>query len=61
MKNLNKVGKSKIRIVDSDSNSGLELLCCVKYNPSDPRILNQCRGVVFNQNKIVMKGFATPP
>lgn len=46
-----------IRLVDTDESAGLSLFCYIHCEPSDSDIRKQCRGVVFNEDKMVMKGF----
>jgi hypothetical protein len=48
---------NKIRLTDKDENMGLELYCYVQCNNNDNNIIRQCRGVVFNEDKLVMKAF----
>lgn len=50
---LNKV----IKHVDKDESTGLDLFCYIHCEPSDSDIRKQCRGVVFHNDKLVMKGF----
>ena len=50
---LNKV----IKHVDKDEQTGLDLFCYIHCEPSDSDIRKKCRGVVFDNNKLVMKGF----
>jgi hypothetical protein len=48
---------NRVRITDTDEESGLELYCYVKCGPEDSSLLRQCRGVVFHEQKIVMRAF----
>jgi hypothetical protein len=48
---------NKIRITDSDEDRGLEMFCYVRCGTSDSSLLHQCRGVVFNKEKLVMRAF----
>ena len=52
---------NKIRLVDSDEENKLDLFCYVKCSMTDSELLKQCRGVVFNGDKIVMKAFPYAP
>jgi len=54
--NIDALGNS-IRITDKDEAAGLELLCYVRCGPNDNSLLQQCRGVVFHDKKIVMHAF----
>jgi hypothetical protein len=47
----------QVKIVDTDEATGLELFCYISCSSSDPNIVKECRGVVFNEDKIVMKAF----
>lgn len=46
-----------IRLVDTDTSTGLDLYCYIHCEPHDSEIRKQCRGVVFNKDKLIMKGF----
>lgn len=48
---------NRVRVTDHDEASGLELLCYVHCGPNDNNIMQQCRGVVFNKETIVMRSF----
>lgn len=48
---------NRVSMTDIDETSGLELFCYVKCGPEDCSILQQCRGVVFNDKTIVMRAF----
>lgn len=48
---------NRVRITDTDPDSGLELICYVKCSPEDNSHLRNCRGVVFNGDQVVMKAF----
>ena len=48
---------NRVRITDTDTESGLELICYVKCSPEDNPNLQNCRGVVFNGDQVVMKAF----
>lgn len=46
---------NQVRLVDSQN--GLDLFCYIKCSVSDSDTLKKCRGVVFNNDKVVMNGF----
>ena len=46
-----------VHLVDSDDENKLDMYCYVKCSESDSDILKQCRGVVFNEQELVMKAF----
>ena len=46
-----------IRLVDVDASTGLDLYCYIHCEPHDSEIRKQCRGVVFNKDELIMKGF----
>tara|TARA_B110000261_G_scaffold162593_1_gene206560 strand:+ start:2319 stop:3761 length:1443 start_codon:yes stop_codon:yes gene_type:complete len=48
---------NRVRITDTDDETGLELFCYVKCDSDDSSLLRQCRGIVFHQDKIVMRAF----
>ena len=48
---------TNVRIVDSDPNTGLDLFCYVNCQKTDSSLLQQCRGVVFDKDKLVLKTF----
>ena len=48
---------NRVSMTDSDEAAGLQLFCYVNCNPSDESILKQCRGVVFNNQEVVMRAF----
>ena len=45
-----------IRMCDSDLESKLDLFCYNKCDNDSNSLIKKCRGVVFNQNQIVIKG-----
>lgn len=45
------------RVRLTDSGDGLELFCYVNCSADDDFKLQQCRGVVFHENEVVMKAF----
>jgi len=48
---------SLVHLVDSDEDNKLDMFCYIKCSESDSDILKQCRGVVFNDQTLVMKAF----
>lgn len=52
---------SKIRLVDSDDETGLDLFCYTHCDRDDDEFLRQCRGLVYHNNKLVMKAFPYTP
>jgi len=54
--NIEKLEKN-IKIVDTDTDAGIDLFCYVHCESTDSDILKQSRGVVFHGDKLVMKGF----
>jgi hypothetical protein len=48
---------SLVHLVDTDADNKLDMFCYVKCSESDNKLLKQCRGVVFNGEKLVMKAF----
>ena len=48
---------SHIRLVDSDEENKLDLFCYINCNKTDPDFLKCCRGVVFNEEKLILKSF----
>ena len=48
---------SRVSMTDSDEAYGLQLFCYVQCGPEDEPLLSQCRGVVFNDQNIVMRAF----
>lgn len=49
--------KDLVRLTDKDEATGLELFCYVKCTSEDNDIVRQCRGVVFHDDKIIMRAF----
>jgi hypothetical protein len=47
----------RIRLVDRDEETGLELYCYNQCDPKDDELLKRCRGVVFHQDTVVLKAF----
>lgn len=48
---------NRVRITDTDEETGLELMCYVKCNSTDNDLLKECRGIIFHKNNFVMKAF----
>lgn len=49
--------ESKIRLVDSDDESGLDLFCYNRCSNDEDNFVKQCRGLVFHGDSLVMKAF----
>ena len=47
----------KIRLADSDDESKLDLFCYNKCDNTENQLVKNCRGVVFNGDDIVVRGF----
>ena len=47
----------RIRLVDHDEETGLDLYCYNQCDPKDDELLKRCRGVVFHQDTVVLKAF----
>lgn len=47
----------QIKLLDSDPENNIELYCYDHCSPDDPEVVKACRGVVFSEEKIVLKGF----
>lgn len=54
--NVEALGTNNVRLVETDEN-GLSLFCYVNCGPEDSELVKQCRGVVFHNDTLVMKGF----
>lgn len=52
---------NKIRLVDSDEETGLDLFCYTHCANEDDDFVKQCRGLVFNEDKLVLKAFSYTP
>ena len=50
--------ESKVRLVDSDEETGLELFCYIHCDNNETDFIKQCRGLVFHGNELVMKAFS---
>ena len=48
---------NRVSMTDSDEAEGLQLFCYINCDPSDESLVKQCRGVVFNNQEIVMRAF----
>lgn len=48
----------KVRIVDADEETGLELFCYNRCGNEDSEFIKGCRGLVFNGEKLVLKAFS---
>lgn len=49
---------SLVRKVDQDEEAGLDLFCYIKCNSNDNELIQNCRGVVFHNQEVVMKAFS---
>jgi hypothetical protein len=47
----------KIRVVDEDEETGLELFCYTSCGNKDTDFVKGCRGIVFHKDQLVMKAF----
>lgn len=50
--------ESKIRLVDSDEETGLDLFCYNRCSNDEDDFVKQCRGLVFHGDDLVMKAFS---
>lgn len=57
---IEKLGK-RVRVTDSDEETGLQLYCTDKCTPEDEGLIRECRGVVFHGPDIIMKAFSYTP
>lgn len=48
----------KVRQVDTDTETGLELFCYNRCTNEDSAFIRQCRGLVFHNDDLVMKAFS---
>jgi len=55
--NIEKLDASVVTMVDSDKENNIDMFCYVKCSSTDNDLIKQCRGVVFNGEKLVMKAF----
>ena len=53
---IEKLG-NRVSMTDKDDATGLELYCYVNCEPEEDSIINQCRGVVFHGQDIIMHAF----
>jgi hypothetical protein len=51
----------KIRLVDSDPENHIDLFCYETCDESDDDIVKSCRGIVFDKDKVVFRGFSFTP
>ena len=47
----------RIKLVDTDEETGLKQFCYVKCTNGDPESLKNCRGLVYNGKELVLKAF----
>jgi len=50
-----------VKLVDSDPESGLDLFCYTDCENDSDEFVQQCRGLVYHENKLVMKAFSHIP
>lgn len=50
-----------IRLTDRDETNKLDLFCYINCSASDNSLVQNCRGVVFHENELVLKGFPYTP
>ena len=48
---------ASVRLVDQDKDNNLDLYCYVKCTDEDSNELKNCRGVVYHEDKVIMRGF----
>ena len=48
---------NRVSMTDSDEAAGLQLFCYVKCDQKDDSLISKCRGVVFNNDEVVMRAF----
>ena len=46
-----------VRLVDSDKENELDLFCYLNCKKDDPEFLKNCRGLVFNKDKLILNSF----
>lgn len=46
-----------IHLVDSDEENKLDMFCYIKCSEQDNDFIKQCRGIIFNEDKIILKAF----
>lgn len=49
--------EDQIKMTDSNDALGLDLFCYIECNKNSPDIVKQCRGLVFHEDTLVLKGF----
>lgn len=49
--------EEKVRLVDKDEETGLDLFCYVRCSNNDDEFVKNCRGLVYHGDKLVMKAF----
>lgn len=54
---INVVSNEKIRLVDKDEETNLELYCYIKCQNDEEEFVKECRGLVFSGNDLIMKAF----
>ena len=47
----------QIKMVDTDAETGLSLFSYIHCDPNDSELIKKCRGVVYKDDKLIMKGF----
>jgi hypothetical protein len=52
---------NKIRITDSDKDACLDVFCYSSCDNNEDDIIKQCRGIVFNGDRIVLKAYSYTP
>ena len=53
---IEKLG-NRVTMTDYDEETQLQLFCYVRCSADDENIIKQCRGIVFNNENIVMQAF----
>lgn len=52
------VNESKIRLVDKDEETGLDLFCYIRCSNEEDDFIKQCRGLVYHGDQLLMKAFS---
>lgn len=52
------LNESKIRLVDKDEETGLDLFCYIRCSNDEDDFVKQCRGLVYHGDKLIMKAFS---
>ena len=47
----------QIKMVDTDAETGLSLFSYIHCDPTDSELIKRCRGVVYKDDQLIMKGF----